>query len=162
MKAFLIFLLLLPMASAVAVSPTSLDLGAGETGEIHVFNTLDRESVIQTRGVHSENFTLGVNESRVLRISVAEDFPGRHESVLLVEELYDNGLVNAISIPVSYYGHVPGYSTRTIFGIPFGKEMFSAGLIAIITILALAYAVKKRKKNGKNSAFKDILAKTFK
>lgn len=109
MKTFFLFLLLLPLAGAVAVTPTSLDYGElarGETvtREILIVNTLPHTQDFQITGMYSDTFSLAAGEKKKISIplEVVDEENGKHTETLRVEEVYSDTLVNAVSIPVVY------------------------------------------------------------
>lgn len=121
MKILFFFLLLLPMASALAVTPTSLDFGElarGETAtrEILVINTLSQTHEFRVTGVYSEDFSLDAHEKKKISITLdpVDEDDGMHTDVLRVEEVYGDNLVNAVSLPVVYRIRGGAYTDETL------------------------------------------------
>ncbi|MDP3728752.1 MAG: hypothetical protein Q8R18_04840 [bacterium] len=141
-RILLFFLLLIPCTTALAVSPTSVDLRDGSIGEVYIYNTLETQIDIQIDGVYKENFTLAPEEKKILHISVQGERPGSYEGQLIIKEVYDNGFINAIAIPVEYAGVIP-QTQKQIFPVK-----LAVSLLPIIGILIgfTAYLYKKRKK----------------
>lgn len=140
-KYVLFFILFLPCASAIAVSPTSLDLSDGSEGKVYIYNTLETEISIQVDGVYKENFTLAPEEKKILNISVQGQRPGSYEGQLIIKEVYENGFVNAIAIPVIYSGSFSLEKKELPYDL-----MFGLGLIIVVLLLFGFYMWKKKKR----------------
>ncbi len=95
MKYLILFFLLLPMVSAVAVSPATIDFN--NNNEVTIINTLNDKVNINLSGIYSEDFVLDVNEIRKINLEDNLDY-----DYLLIEEGYKNGFINSIKIPVNH------------------------------------------------------------
>jgi hypothetical protein len=109
MKYVFLFLFLLPMVSALAVTPTSLDFGELERGasavrEVLVVNTETEVLSFRLRGFQEEEFKLEGKESRVITLSftVGDISDGSYDDVLYIEEVYAS-FSHGVAIPVQYY-----------------------------------------------------------
>lgn len=152
-KFFIFLILLLPFTAAIAVSPTSLDLTDGTVGKMYVYNTLDTEIKIQIDGLYKENFSLAPEENKLLNISVHGDRPGIYEGQIIIKEIYDNGFINAISIPVSYSGS---------FSMP-QKNNNLVKIISVLTLIIIIciYIIWKRKTIFKCLKLRNIKIEKF-
>lgn len=93
MKYFILFFLLLPAVSALAVTPTHLDCTENNQQQLLIINTLNITNFSIT-GAYSENFTLKNNESRMI-VFTCNDI-----DYLKIEEIYTEYLSNSILIPI--------------------------------------------------------------
>ena len=141
MKIFFFFFLLIPMAAALAVTPTSLDISDKSLGKLYIYNTLNTTVNFQVHGIYTENFSLEANEVKVLEISYSEGLPGRHETALRIEEIYENSFVNAIEIPVYYSGKMQE-STKGFKNL----EKIYLGVSMGLAFFLCAFYVWKRKR----------------
>jgi len=160
MKFIFLFIFLLPMASALAVTPTSLDFGElarGETAtrEILVINTLSQTHEFRMTGVYSEDFSLDAHEKKKISIILypVDENDGMHTDVLRVEEVYGDNLVNAVSLPVAYRIRGGAYTNETLnFDSVHMKDPERVAFIVLLGIAAvgagsyaLVYFRKKKK-----------------
>ena len=95
MKYILFLILLLPLTSALAVVPSHLEIE--DYGEIKIINTRNEEVMFKVSGAYEEEFTLGALESK--KIIVSED------GIVTIEEIYNEKLVNAVSVEVEKKGN---------------------------------------------------------
>ncbi len=141
---FFLFLLLIPSVSALAVTPTSIDLRDGSEAQLYVYNTLEKEMDFRITGIYSENFTLGPLEEKRIVFSYFGKNPGSFKSSILVQEIYTSELTNGIEIPVTYSGKIP---EREAFTIPW-FSMLSSLVIIILFIVLYLWNKKKRPKKS--------------
>ncbi len=144
MKIFFLFFLLLPAVSALAVSPTSLDLTDGSSGVMYVYNTLEKEVYFEIDGLQKENFTLIAGEVNSIEVSIYGERPGHYEGELLVKEISEDGFVNAIVIPVEYSGVIP-HGEKEAFPIELVVSLFP---ITTLLVFLTWYFYKKKRKKG--------------
>lgn len=139
-KWVLFFILFFPFVSAIAVTPTNLDLTGGSEGKVYIYNTLETEVNIQVDGAYRENFTLAPEEKKILAIYLQGERPGTYEGKLIIKEIYENGFINAIEIPIEYSGSFS----------PTKKEMsytfLSGGVFVMVMLILVLYIWKRRKK----------------
>ena len=94
MKLFLFLILLLPFVNALAVVPSHLEIE--DYGELKIINTRDEEVRFRISGAYEDEFVLGALESK--KIIVEE------EGIVTIEEIYNEKLVNAVSVEVEKEG----------------------------------------------------------
>ena len=94
MKLFLFLILLLPFVNALAVVPSHLEIE--DYGELKIINTRDEEVRFRISGAYEDEFVLGAMESK--KIIVEE------EGIVTIEEIYNEKLVNAVSVEVEKEG----------------------------------------------------------
>ncbi len=144
MKLLFFFFLILPAVSALAVSPTNLDLTDGSTGKLYVYNTLDQETYFEIDGLQQENFTLAAGEIKTIEVSIHGERPGHYEGEILIKEISEDAFVNAIIIPVEYSGSIPQAQQKI------SPIMLAVSLLPIV-VLFIGFTCylykKKRKKN---------------
>ncbi len=108
MRYLLLFLLMLPSVSAVAVTPTSLDFGGVSrvettVREVLIVNTLDFPVEYHVSGMYEDRFVLLPKEKRVMNVTLRADVDdGMYEDVLQIEEVYGGNLLQGITLPVTY------------------------------------------------------------
>lgn len=147
MKLFFFFLLFLPCASALAVTPTALTVTDTTGATLYVYNTLNETMEFQVKGLYAENFSL--KENGVKELSIPS--PGKSGQIL-VQEIYKQGFINAVVIPVDYkQTRKSGVNLRAI---PLG-----IGSSIIVALVFLGMYSWKRKKQP---VFKEKIAQTFK
>ena len=143
MKVLFFFFLLLPAVSALAVSPTSIDVTDGSKAVLYVYNTLNQEMYFEINGLHKENFTLAAGEKKIIEISVSGERPGHYEGEIIVKEISEGSFVNAIVIPVEYSGTMPQIQQKVFTT----KIAFYFLSLVLILSAFLIYSYKKRKKD---------------
>lgn len=104
MRYFFLFLLLMPSAAAIAVTPTVLDMsGANEQRELLIINNVNDDvsyNISSDNAVTIEpgTFALKKEESRIVKVSL-KSFP--HNSSLHIEEMRDGyTIINSVRIPI--------------------------------------------------------------
>jgi len=122
MKLFLFLILLLPFVNALAVVPSHLEIE--DYGELKIINTRDEEVRFRISGAYEDEFVLGALESKKIivekevrfRISGAyeDEFVlgaleskkiiVEEEGIVTIEEIYNEKLVNAVSVEVEKEG----------------------------------------------------------
>ena len=156
MKYIFLFFLFLPMVSAVAVTPTSLDFGEMERGEVSVrevlvVNTLDESNQFIVSGMYTEKFTLGAKESKIIEVTleVVDQENGRFEDYVRIEEVHDN-VVNAISIPVVYRVRGGKFTDESLnlAGVEvYDPETISFAILAALGLMGVGiYGWRRRKR----------------
>lgn len=94
-KWILLFILLLPFTSALAVVPSHLDIK--DYGELKIINTRDEEVMFKVTGAYEDEFTLNAKESKTIIVENA--------GTITIEEIYGDKLSNAVSIEVEKEGN---------------------------------------------------------
>jgi hypothetical protein len=94
MKWILFFILLLPFANAVAVTPSYLEIE--DYGELKIINTQDHEILFKITGAYEDSFVLDAFESRKIIVE--------NEGIVTIEEMYNDKLSNAVSVSVEKEG----------------------------------------------------------
>lgn len=104
MRYFFLFLLLMPSAAAIAVTPTVLDMsGANEQRELLIINNVNDDASYNISSDHSvmiepNSFSLKKEELRIVKVSV-KSFP--HNSSLHIEEMREGyTIINSVRIPI--------------------------------------------------------------
>jgi len=104
MKFFFIFLLFMPMVSALAVSPTSLNYGYVEDYEVRdllVVNNLDEKAEYSLVFNEGESVELNPGEKHIFSIVINSSV--YNDRVLYVNEVVeDSSLINSVKIPLKY------------------------------------------------------------
>lgn len=137
---FFFFLLFFPFVQALAITPTSIDITTGTQAEVHIYNTLDQDIQIEVDGVHKENFSLAAREEKVIHFSLQEKRPGIYEGELVVKEIYENGFVNAIEIPILYGGRFPEKKEKSF------ENILSVFVLICVLTFGIVYVWKKKRK----------------
>jgi len=107
-KIFLFLILLLPLANALAVVPSHLEIE--DHGELKIINTRDEEVKFRITGAYEEEFVLGAKESRIINVE--------EEGIVTIEEVYNKKLVNAVSVEIEK-------EKNNTFGISVGSALLS-------------------------------------
>ena len=94
MKLFLFLILLLPFVNALAVVPSHLEIE--DYGELKIINTRDEEVRFRISGAYEDEFVLGALESKKIIVE--------KEGIVTIEEIYNEKLVNAVSVEVEKEG----------------------------------------------------------
>jgi len=135
---FFFLLLCIPIVAGLAVTPTSLDLTNETTGMVIIYNTRNQSMEFTLHGVYEENFTLAPLGKKEISFPVEK---GTKTSLLVAEEHYENGVSNAIAIPVLY-------QRQSLFGesaFLSDSEIISLSSAAsFIILLFFWYAWKKK------------------
>ena len=139
---FLFFLLCLPLSSAIAVTPTSITLSEESGAKVYVYNTEEHMMQYQVYGVYAENFSLEAHETKMISLPAQG---GLGKGSLHIEEVYPEGFVNAVSLPVYY----------SSLGFPQKRDGFSPFFFALslfpvgIAVLGCVYYMFKKKRVSK-------------
>ncbi len=134
---FLFFLFCMPFVSALAVTPTSITLSEENGAQVYVYNTQEQSIDFRVHGIYAENFTLAPYEIKTVSVPAQTGSPFAQGS-LTIEEVYPEGFVNAISIPVSYaHTAFPQHTKKYFSQLLLGFSLLLGGIIVFVCIYSL-------------------------
>ncbi|MSR86316.1 hypothetical protein EXS74_02890 [Candidatus Woesearchaeota archaeon] len=124
--------------SALAVTPTIVTVTEDVGAKLYVYNTLNQTMVFQIEGIYAENFTLEGNTLKIV------DIPAQKKrGILRIKELYPQGFVNAVEIPVEVQRKAKE-SSFDVTSLPFA---LLSGLSLTLLFVGMYGWKRKRKKN---------------
>ena len=138
MKIIFFLFLFLPCVSALAVTPTTVTVTEDVGAKLYVYNTLNQTMDFQIEGIYGENFTLDANTVKTIEIPAQEN-----GGVLRIKEIYPQGFVNAIEIPVE----VQRKNKESSFDVTSLPFTLASGLVLCLLCVSMYGWKKKRKKN---------------
>jgi hypothetical protein len=155
-KKIFLFILILPMVNALAVSPTTLNLGEIERGEVvnkevMVVNNLGQDVDILFRGMYYNTYRLDPFEKKVFTVpfKIIDEPDGDYIEYLYIQEELSNAVANAIGIKIEYRVLGGDYSYEAISYESPKKNYSILGILAGVGILGVGifgYVKKKKKK----------------
>ncbi|MBU2589446.1 MAG: hypothetical protein KKB39_01650 [Nanoarchaeota archaeon] len=129
MKYFFIFLLLMPITSAIAVWPESLEFNE-QYKSITVYNNLQNETyynlILKNIGADENNFKLKPNEQKRIELKLKSN-----KAEVLIEEFYNENqnVINSIKLPLKINFKIKNYNLYYILS--------SIALLIIILFITL-------------------------
>lgn len=95
MKIIFFIFCCMPLVNALAVTPTTVTVNDVIGEKVYIYNTLNQTMDFEIEGVYADNFTLQRNAFKIVEIP-----PQKEGGEIIVKEIYQEGFINAIAIPV--------------------------------------------------------------
>ncbi len=140
MKILFFLFLCIPTVTALAVTPTTITVTEDAGAKLYVYNTLNQTMAFQIEGIYGENFTLTASALKIIEIP-----PEKRGGNLRIKEIYPEGFVNAIEIPVK----VQKKNKESSLGIGSFPLTF-ASVLALTCISIGVYGWKRKKRKATN------------
>ena len=136
MKILFFLFCCMPLVSALAVTPTSLTVTQDTGAEMYIYNTLNQTMDFEIYGAYAENFTLEENAFKNVEIP-----PQQENGEIIVKEIYEQGFINAVAIPVNLQQSKTSQTGTTT------SLLLTALSLSVVSLLSLGvYGWKKKKK----------------